>query len=114
MERALNGKDAVDLVQKRLEAHRLKPCTCNTHKADYSLILMDCNMPVMDGFEATRRILQMSPSAKIVALTAYQTEEFRLKCQEVGMIEFLTKPLNEEKLNKLLLDFGLLSSYNMN
>ncbi len=39
--------------------------------ADYSLILMDCNMPVMDGFEATRRILQMSPSAKIVALTAY-------------------------------------------
>jgi CheY-like chemotaxis protein len=32
---------------------------------------MDCNMPVMDGFEATQRILKMSPTAKIIALTAY-------------------------------------------
>jgi CheY-like chemotaxis protein len=60
---------------------------------------MDCNMPVMDGFEATRRILQMSSTAKIVTLTAYSTEDFRQKCQEVGMHEFLTKPLNEDKLN---------------
>lgn len=64
-------------------------------------------MPVMDGFEATQRILKMSPTAKIVALTAYSTEEFRSKCQEAGMIEFLTKPINEEKLNQLLLEFGL-------
>ena len=64
-------------------------------------------MPVMDGFEATQRILQMSPTAKIVALTAYSTEEFRSKCQEAGMLEFLTKPINEEKLNQLLIDFGL-------
>jgi two-component system, sensor histidine kinase and response regulator len=68
---------------------------------------MDCNMPVMDGFEATRRILEMSPNAKIVALTAYSTEDFRSKCQEAGMIEFLTKPLNEEKLSQLLLEVGL-------
>ena len=61
----------------------------------------------MDGFEATRKILQMSPSAKIVAHTAYQTEEFRLKCQEAGMFEFLTKPINEEKLNQLLLEIGI-------
>jgi len=64
-------------------------------------------MPVMDGFEATKRILKMSPNAKIVALTAYSTEGFRSKCQEAGMLEFLTKPINEEKLNQLLLDFGL-------
>ena len=64
-------------------------------------------MPVMDGFEATRRILQMSPTAKIVTLTAYSTEEFSSKCQEAGMLEFLTKPINEEKLSQLLLDVGL-------
>jgi CheY-like chemotaxis protein len=49
----------------------------------------------------------MSPTAKIVALTAYSTDEFRKRCQEAGMQDFLTKPLNEEKLNKLLIDFGL-------
>ncbi len=65
-------------------------------------------MPVMDGFEATRRILQMSPTSKIVALTAYSTEDFRAKCEEAGMLEFLTKPINEEKLNQLLHDAGVL------
>ena len=109
-ERALNGQEAVNLVQKRLDYYKSKPCTCtgrSTHRADYQLIFMDCNMPVMDGFEATRRILQMSPTAKIVTLTAYSTEEFRSKCQEAGMLEFLTKPINEEKLSQLLLDVGL-------
>lgn len=65
-------------------------------------------MPVMDGFEATRRILQMSPTSKIVALTAYSTEDFRKKCEEAGMLEFLTKPINEEKLNQILHDAGVL------
>jgi CheY-like chemotaxis protein len=69
---------------------------------------MDCNMPVMDGFEATRRILQMSPKSKIVALTAYSTEDFRTKCEEAGMLEFLTKPINEDKLNQILHDAGVL------
>ncbi len=65
-------------------------------------------MPVMDGFEATRRILQMSPTSKIVALTAYSTEDFRTKCEEAGMLEFLTKPIDEEKLTQLLHDAGVL------
>ena len=56
-------------------------------------------MPVMDGFEATKRILGISPTANIVALTAYSTEEFERKCLEAGMREFLTKPLNEVKLS---------------
>ena len=59
-------------------------------------------MPVMDGFETTKRILQISPTSKIVTLTAYSTEEFRQKSQEAGMHEFLTKPINEDKLNKIL------------
>ena len=53
-------------------------------------------MPVMDGFEATKRILRISPNAYIATLTAYSTEEFQKKCMDSGMKKFLTKPLNEE------------------
>jgi CheY-like chemotaxis protein len=68
---------------------------------------MDCNMPVMDGFEATKRILAISPNAYIATLTAYSTEEFHQKCLDVGMREFLTKPLNHEKLIHVLRAVGL-------
>ena len=65
-------------------------------------------MPVMDGFEATKRILKIAPKASIVTLTAYSTEEFKQKCMNAGMKEFLTKPLNEQKLSNLLKTVGLI------
>jgi CheY-like chemotaxis protein len=75
---------------------------------------MDCNMPVMDGFEATRSIrnvLKDTAQAKqpvIAALTAYRAEEFEQKCYESGMDRFLTKPIDFGKLKELLLELRLI------
>lgn len=53
----------------------------------YSLVLMDCNMPVMDGFESTIKIKQTmgDQSPPIIALTAYTTEETKKRCFQAGM-----------------------------
>ena len=83
-----NGKQALTL----LEAHR----------RDISLILMDCRMPVMDGLEATLAIRSSGDNITIVALTANDSIEDRLLCQQVGMDEFLTKPVQKDKLQQVL------------
>lgn len=68
---------------------------------------MDCNMPVMDGFQATKAIRsylrkQNAQQPYIVALTAYNTEWFKRKCYESEMDYFLSKPLEVPKLHKIL------------
>ena len=65
---------------------------------------MDCNMPVMDGFQATIEIRKMfrREEIHIAALTAYATESFEKRCQEVGMDTFVTKPVSEERVCLLL------------
>ncbi len=75
-------------------------------KNDFDLILMDCQMPEMDGYEATRRIRQLPIEAKnkipIVALTANALRGDREKCLKVGMNEYLAKPLNVAQLESVL------------
>ena len=85
---AENGKQALELFQ-------------NT-KEGYDLILMDINMPVMDGMEATRQIRSHEEQFKsgtripILALTANVLNEFKQKCLESGMDDFLTKPIKRD------------------
>lgn len=72
-------------------------------ESDYDLILMDCQMPVLDGLEATkllRRTLQPGPI--IVALTAHAQPEQQVKCVEAGMDDFLTKPIELARLVAVL------------
>lgn len=70
------------------------------------LILMDCQMPEMDGFEATRNIRLLKDKTKsnipIVALTANAMKGDRERCLDAGMNDFLTKPLDVEALSKSL------------
>jgi two-component system, sensor histidine kinase and response regulator len=81
----------------------------------FDLILMDCEMPVMDGFDATKRIreieriaggLRHSDQARsripIVALTAHALAELRDRCIEAGMDDFLVKPFNEQQMADML------------
>jgi PAS domain S-box-containing protein len=71
----------------------------------FDLILMDCQMPVMDGFAATRAIRsQASPAATmpIVALTASAQPEHLARCRAAGMNDHLTKPLNPQALEDVL------------
>ncbi|MDB4609466.1 ATP-binding protein [Verrucomicrobia bacterium] len=71
---------------------------------DYDLILMDCDMPVMDGFEATRHIRssERHKNAIILAVTACVSDKDRKKCAAVGMNGFITKPLEMNRLNQVL------------
>lgn len=71
------------------------------HK-EIALILMDCRMPVMDGLQATQAIRAQGNDIPIVALTANNTTEDRDACFEAGMDEFLTKPIDKNKLQTVL------------
>lgn len=67
------------------------------------LILMDCQMPVMDGYEATKSIREGASSINkipIIAVTANTTSEDRSKCYEAGMDDFLKKPVNKKELDQ--------------
>ena len=74
---------------------------------DFSLILMDCQMPVMDGFEATRKIRELEADSDkhvpIIAVTAQATPEHKERCREAGMDDFLTKPFTSAKLERYVL-----------
>lgn len=85
------------MVVNGLEA--VKACQLN----DYDVILMDIDMPVMNGWEATEAIKKEKPSLPIIALTAFSEETFREKSFNAGMDYFLAKPYNHTEIEKTVL-----------
>ncbi len=72
----------------------------------YDLIFMDCQMPVLDGWNATREIRSREVLGKrtpIVAMTADSLDESRRKCLDVGMDDYITKPFRAEELIECIL-----------
>jgi len=108
-----------DATNQRLARHFLERLGCSVDSAwngaeavrrltekDYDLVFMDCHMPELDGYEATRCIRQMSgtkSSAVIIALTASAMRGDRAKCLAAGMDDYLTKPIRREDLEELVL-----------
>ncbi|MEZ8355753.1 response regulator [Vibrio splendidus] len=76
---------------------------------EYEMIFMDCQMPVLDGFEATKQIRALeggsSQHIPIVALTANVVQRDKHLCFDVGMDEFLPKPVNQGKLREIVESF---------
>jgi len=73
----------------------------------YDLVLMDCQMPERDGFEATRSIRQEGSSAlnlsiPIIAMTASNMRGDRDKCIQAGMSDFIAKPVQQRELAEML------------
>ena len=77
----------------------------SVQKTPYDVVLMDCHMPEMNGYEATRAIRQIAGRAqliKIIAVTANADPEERKKCLDAGMDDYLIKPIKIEKLKEML------------
>jgi len=72
------------------------------------LILMDCHMPVIDGFEATRELRLRGMAIPIFALTAGVTSEERAECFDIGMNDILTKPVTLQSLKAALYKAALI------
>ncbi len=89
---ASNGKEALDVMKKSA--------------GDVSIILMDIQMPVMDGIEATKHIREeLGLDIPVIACTAHVTEEFRKKCEVAGMDDYLIKPVNPKTLREKISRF---------
>jgi PAS domain S-box-containing protein len=85
--RARNGKEAVQLAKE------------NNH---FSLILMDINMPLLDGLDATREIRQFNTSIPIIAQTAYALNGDREKTRDAGCTGYISKPIKRQELLKVI------------
>ncbi len=100
---ACNGLEALDMLRQH---NGSKQCHC----AGIKLVLMDCSMPIMNGFEATQEIQQMinrkeiTPVA-VVAVTAYEGASVEQESKEAGMAELITKPISIERLLQCLHDY---------
>jgi CheY-like chemotaxis protein len=99
---------SADCVSNGIEA--IESLKNATEHLPYTLILMDCQMPEMDGYEATRQIRRGNAGKKnqmvpIIAMTANAMVGDREKCIESGMNDHITKPINEEQIYKKLLQW---------
>jgi CheY-like chemotaxis protein/HPt (histidine-containing phosphotransfer) domain-containing protein len=86
LDQALDGNEAIE-----------KAAATN-----YDLILMDCQMPKLDGYEATRRLRAMGIGTPVVAMTAHALSGDREKCLAAGMDDYLTKPIVLDRLVAVL------------
>jgi CheY-like chemotaxis protein len=69
----------------------------------YDLVLMDCQMPDIDGYAAARAIHKMTAGGlPVIALTANATPEDRQICLDAGMVDYLSKPISAERLREVL------------
>ena len=68
----------------------------------YDVVLMDIQMPEMDGYEATRRILELAPDLPVIGQTAYALREEREQCLAAGMVDHIAKPIDLDALVELV------------
>jgi CheY-like chemotaxis protein len=104
----VNQKIAMRILDKKLGYHadvvsNGREAIDSLNRLDYDLVLMDCQMPEIDGYEATRTIRDVNSTVRnhripIVAMTANAMKGDREKCLESGMDDYITKPINAREL----------------
>ena len=98
---AFNGKEAIEKIQIRQHNR------CSLSCQQYKVMFLDCNMPVLDGFETARRIRAMEKGGeidriKIIACTAFVQQSDENAAREAGMDDFSTKPIKFEVIKEKL------------
>jgi two-component system sensor histidine kinase/response regulator len=89
--------DAVANGKAALENLKLEP---------YDLVIMDIQMPEMNGYDAARKIRsKLNLAMPIIAVTSHASEEERQKCLSAGMNDYLAKPISEEALYNLTVNY---------
>lgn len=78
---------------------------------EFNAILMDIDMPILDGIEATRYIRVFNKQIPIVAITAYADDQMRTECAEAGMNAFIAKPCSREDIRGVITECVEISSY---
>lgn len=84
LKHAVNGKELINLINSQIP----------------DLVLLDINMPIMNGFEAIYKIRETHPTIPVIAQTAYAMAEEREKCISVGCDDYISKPINAQLLLK--------------
>jgi PAS domain S-box-containing protein len=82
-----NGKEAIEEYKKQ----------------DFDIILMDCQMPIMDGYEATKGIRKKDQNIAIIAVTANALNIDKSKCLDAGMSDYISKPFTRDDLERILI-----------
>ena len=95
----MQNKNTVSEIIKQIE-------TINEEEK-YDLILMDINMPDMNGYEATREIKKLKPDIPVVAQTAYSISGDREKILDSGFDDYISKPIKKEDLYNLIERFTI-------
>nr|NQU90388.1 PAS domain S-box protein [Bacteroidota bacterium] len=88
--RANNGQEAVDIF-------RIEP--------DIDLVLMDINLPVMNGYEATKKIKEINPDISVLAVSAYTMAGDETKAREAGCNDYIAKPINNRLFSKTVMKY---------
>ena len=97
---AENGKQAIEKLEKANETHA------------FTLVLMDCQMPEMDGYQATQAIRlgeagDNNIAIPIIAMTANAMQGDKQKCLDAGMSDYITKPIIEEQVIEKLKEWSI-------
>jgi len=104
VEKALNGKEAIE---------KLRVCAREENKAAIKMVFMDINMPVMDGYQATREVHKMIEDGEIedvtvIGVTAYISWDKIEKGYRSGMAEILTKPISKEMIMEIFKKYRII------
>ena len=93
MDAVANGKEVLEILKEK----------------DYDIILMDVQMPEMDGIEATEKIIEtisIVKQPKVIALTANAMSGDRENCLRAGMVDYMAKPVKLKELQKMIEKWG--------